>query len=87
MAKLDTVLFTFQGKRYLAAIVPGFLTESNERLLIGSHSLSIALYVDDEGYINEEARDLDEQIYSYINDEYFLLPYEDFLEKVKLYLD
>ena len=87
MATLDIVLFTFHGKDYLAATIPDVFTESNEVLLIGSHSLGDALYNDNKGYIDEEARDIDERIYSYIDDKYFSLSHKDFLEKAMLYLD
>ena len=87
MAKLDTVLFTFHGKDYLAATILDVFTENNEVLLIGSHSLNVALYDDNTGYIDEEAKDIDERFYSYIDDKYFSLSHEDFLEKAMLYLD
>ena len=87
MAKLDTVLFIFHGKEFLAATVPDVFTGCNERLLIGTHSLNVALYDEENGYIDEEARHIDEQIYAYIDDKYFSLTPKEFLEKIKLYLD
>ena len=44
-------------------------------------------YNDEVGYIDNEARIIDERIYAFIDDEYFNLSFESFIEKVKMYLD
>ena len=87
MAKLDTVLFSFHGKEYLVATIPDIFTGGNDGLMIGTQSLNVALYDDENGYIDEEARYIDEQIYAYIDDRDFSLTFEKFLDIVNSYLD
>ena len=41
-------------------------------VLIGSHSLQDAIWKEDEGYVDEKARYIDEQIYAYADDEVLL---------------
>ncbi len=55
--------------------------------MIGSHSLNIALYDDKNGYQDSTAEAIDEQIYAYLDDQYFSLDDNDFLSKVKELLD
>ena len=85
MVKVNT--FAYNGKSYLVADIPDVITGSESRLLIGSHSLNIALYDDEKGYQDSMAEVIDEQIYAYLDDQYFLLEYSDFLSKVKELLD
>lgn len=87
MTKLETVSFVFNGKEFLVASIPDVFFNSDKRLLIGSHSMNVALYDDEKGYISNEARYLDEQIYAYIDDVYFSMDYEQFLKNVLMYLD
>ena len=87
MTKLETVSFVFNDKEYLVANIPDVIFNSDKRLLIGSHSMNVALYDDEKGYISNEARYLDEQIYAYIDDVYFSMDYEQFLKNVLMYLD
>lgn len=87
MNKIETISFIFEGKDYSVAIIPDVLAGTNQNILIGSHSLNIALYHEDKGYVNDDAKQIDEQIYAYVEDEYFSLPYESFLEQVKKWLD
>lgn len=87
MSKLKTVSFSFNNRDFLVAIIPDIISNSNMRLLIGPHSMNTALFDDEIGYVSNEARYIDEQIYAYIDDEYFSLSHEQFLEKVLLYLD
>ena len=87
MTSLDTILIMFKGKEYSAAFIPDVFTGSNQKLLIGSHSLNVALYDDDKGYVDEEAREIDEQIYAFIDDNFFSLSVEKFIEYVKNLLD
>ena len=87
MTKLETVSFVFNGKEFLVASIPDVIFNSDKRLLIGPHSMNVALYDDEKGYISNEAKYLDEQIYAYIDDVYFSLSYEQFLKNMLLYLD
>ncbi len=87
MAKLETVSFSFNGKEYLVAIIPDVISNSNEKLLIGPRSMNEVLFDDIKGYASNEAKYIDEQIYAFIDDEYFSLSFEGFLEKVQLFLD
>lgn len=85
MIKVNTIVY--DGKEYLVADIPDVITGSENRLLIGSHSLNNVLYNDEIGYQNGTAQEIDEQIYAYLDDEYFLLDDNEFLSKVKEFLD
>lgn len=87
MASLNTISISYRGKEYSAAIIPNVFTSDNQMILIGSHSLNVALYDDDKGYVDEEAREIDEQIYAFIDDDFFSLSLEKFIENVKALLD
>ena len=87
MARLDTISISFEGKDFSVAKIPNIFSDCNQRILIGPHSLNEALYNNDRGYVNGIACRIDEQIYAYLDDEFFSLSSERFLEKVKLYLD
>jgi hypothetical protein len=83
--KVDTI--AYEGKEYLVADIPDVIIGSESRLLIGSHSLNIALYDDEKGYKDCLAESIDEQIYAYMDDLYFLLEGNAFLSNVKELLD
>ena len=85
MIKVNTIVY--DGKEYLVADIPDVITGSENRLLIGSHSLNYVLYNDEIGYQDGTAQEIDEQIYAYLDDEYFLLDDNEFLSKVKEFLD
>ena len=85
MVKVNTI--EYDGKEYLVADIPDVITGSESRLLIGSHSLNIALYDDEKGYQYSTAERIDEQIYAYLDDQYFSLEDNVFLSKVKDLLD
>ena len=86
--EIDFFNIEYKGNEYPVAEIPDVFTHEEEcYLLIGSHSLNLALYHDEYGYPDETARMLDEKIYAFINDEYFNLSKEKFITKVKKYLD
>lgn len=85
MVKVNTL--AYDGKEYLVADIPDVITGSESRLLIGSHSLNIALFDDEKGYLDYIAEAIDEQIYAYLDDTYFSLEDNDFLSKAKELLD
>lgn len=85
MIKVNTIVY--DGKEYLVADIPDVITGSEFRLLIGCHSLNIALYDDEKGYQDSIAKAIDEQIYAYLDDKYFSLEDYKFLSKVKELLD
>lgn len=85
MVKINAI--AYDGKEYLVADIPDVITGSASRLLIGSHSLNIALYDDEKGYKDNIAERIDEQIYAYLDDKLFSLDSNDFLSKVKELLD
>ena len=88
MEKLEVFKIAYKGAEYDATCIPDVFTNIDDNyLIIGSHSLNLALYDDEERYPDGEALCLDERIYAFIDDEYFHLGYEDFLAKVKKYLD
>jgi hypothetical protein len=83
--KVNTI--SYKRKEYLVADIPDVITGSDSRLLIGSHSLNIALYDDENGYQDSTAVAIDEQIYAYLDNQYFALEENAFLSKVKEFLD
>ena len=85
MIKVNTI--AYDGKEYLVADIPDVITGSESRLLIGSHSLNVALYDDEKGYQDITAETIEEQIYAYLDDQYFSLGDNAFLSKVKDLLD
>ena len=85
MVKVNTL--KYDGNSYFIAEVPDVITGSELRLLIGSHSLNIALYDEEKGYHDRTAESIDEQIYAYLEDDCFLLEDDDFLSKVQMLLD
>lgn len=87
MASLDTISISYKGKGYTAAVIPDVFTSGNQSVLIGSHSLGVALYDDDKGYIDEMAREIDEQIYAFVDDELFALSLEEYIVRIKELLD
>jgi hypothetical protein len=87
MTSLNKKTISYRGKEYSAAFIPNVFTSDNQMILIGSHSLNIALYNDDKGYVDEEAREIDEQVYAFIDDNFFSLGLEKFIEKAKALLD
>ena len=87
MASLDIILISYKGKDYPAAVIPDVFSNESQRLLIGSHSLDIALYDVDKGYVDNEAREIDEQIYAFVDDEFFSLSSEKFIDNVRILLD
>lgn len=87
MTKLNTISISCGGKDFFAALVPNIFLDGNQSILIGPNSLNKAIYDENNGYVDETARRIDEQIYAYIDDDYFSLSLEGFLEKVKFYLD
>lgn len=87
MASLDTISISYKGKAFPVAFIPNVFTSDNQILLIGSHSLNVALYDNDKGYVDEEAKEIDEQIYAFVDDELFSLSLEKFIDVVKVSLD
>ena len=87
MASLETISISYNGKDYTAAVIPDVFTSGDQSLLIGSHSLGVALYDDDRGYVGDTAREIDEQIYGFVDDELFALRLEEFIERIKVLLD
>ena len=85
MGKVNTI--SYEGKTYQVADIPDVITGGESRLLIGSHSLNVALYDDEKGYQDSTAENIDEQIYAYLDDKYFLLEDHEFILKVKELLD
>lgn len=87
MASLDTISISYSGKDYTAAVIPDVFMSGNISIIIGAHSLGVALYDDDRGYVNEMAREIDEQIYAFVDDELFALSLEEFIGRIKILLD
>jgi len=87
MAKLNIFSIKYKGTDYRVTEVPDVFTHQESSLLIGSHALNSAVYDDEKGYPDVEARRIDEQIYAYAEDECFNLDYENFVKWVQRYLD
>ena len=86
MSKLDITPITYKGKEYPSATIDNVLGGNEEKITIAASSLNEAL-MSDGAYADETARGIDETIYSFIDDKYFNLSKEEFIEKVKEYLD
>ena len=86
MSKLDITPITYKGKEYPSATIDNVLGGGEEKITIAASSLNEAL-MPDGAYADETARGIDETIYSFIDDNYFNLSEEEFIEKVKEYLD
>lgn len=87
MANLDAISISYRGKDYTAAVIPDVFTSVYQSVLIGSHSLGAALYDDDRGYVDDTAREIDENIYAFVDDELFALRLEEFIVRIKELLD
>ncbi len=87
MASLDTISISYKGKAFPAAFIPNLFTRDDQLVLIGSHSLNVALYDDDKGYVDIEAQEIDEQIYAFVDDDFFSLSLEKFIENIQVMLD
>ncbi len=85
---LEVFDIKYNGKVYPVAEIPDVFThEEGHHLLIGSHSLNVALYNDKYGYPDERAMMIDERIYAFIDDEVFFMNEEEFVTNVKEKLD
>ena len=87
MSKLDITPITYKGKEYPSATIDNVLGGDEEKITIAAHSLNDALMTEDGAYVDELARGIDECIYAYVDDDFFNLSEEKFIEKVKEYLD
>ena len=87
MANLDAISISYRGKDYTAVVIPDVFTSVYQSVLIGSHSLGVALYDDDRGYVDDTAREIDEKIYAFVDDELFALRLEEFIVRIKELLD
>lgn len=85
MVKVITIVYN--GKEYVVADIQDVISCSNSRLLIGSLTLNQVLYDEEKGYCDSIAEAIDEQIYAYLDEKYFLLEDSCFLSKVKELLD
>ena len=82
---LETV--NYKGNNYIIAIIPNVFSHTTGMVSIGTESLNSVIYDDEHGYPDEEARRIDEQIYAYVDDEFFKLDKSIFIEKAKEVLD
>ena len=88
MSRLDVTFVDYQGKSYPVTSIPDVFThQENCNLLIGSHSLNLAVFDNITGYPDELARIIDERIYAYIDDSFFECSAETFLDNVIKHLD
>lgn len=87
MARLDIIIHKYNGKNFQVTKIPDVFTHTERTLLIGSHSLGSAIYNDEIGYPDEKARCIDEQIYAYVDDEWFGYDFESFISHVLDCLD
>ena len=87
MARLDIITYKYNGKNFQVTKIPDVFTHTERTLLIGSNSLGSAIYNDETGYPDENARHIDEQIYAYVDDEWFENDFESFISNVMDCLD
>ena len=83
--KLENV--NYKGNNYIVAIIPNVFFCNTETVAIGTESLNRVIYDDEYGYPDEFARQIDEQIYAYVDDAFFKLNESAFITKVKAILD
>lgn len=87
MARLDIITYKYDGKIFQVTKIPDVFTHTGKPLHIGSHSLSSAIYNDETGYPDEKAQRIDEQIYAYVDDEWFRYDFDSFICNVLDCLD
>ena len=79
-------IIEYKGKKYPIAIIPNvFSNEGN--VVIGTSSLNCVLFDEEKGYPDKEAEYLDEQIYAFMDEDYFNLSLDDFISVTKRYID
>ena len=72
--------FKYKGRNYPIAIIP------DEEIKMERKNC-FALYNEEEGYPDKEAEYLDEQIYAFMDEDYFNLSLDDFISVTKRYID
>ena len=88
MKSLDLFTITYKQKEYPAAEIPNiFIDKTDEKIIIAAHSLNLELFSDENGYTDSEAKYIDEQIYAFIDDDFFKLKYYAFIRKARALLD
>jgi len=88
MQSLDILKIEYNNSYYHAVEIPDIFTgDSSRPLLIGANSLNTALYNDAKGYADAKGQYIDEQVYAFVDDEFFSLSYPAFLSKVRECLD
>lgn len=86
----ESHLYTYNycGKDYLIAEIPDVFTHQDGKfILIGPQSLNKVLYNDEDGYTDKKALRVDEQIYAFVDDTFFKLPLDQFIDRIKRLLD
>lgn len=84
---METDFVIFKEHCYPIATIPNFFSDYGDNVTIGADSLNKALYDDEKGYTDEEAQEIDESIYAYIDDACFQMDMQSFIKEVKLSLD
>lgn len=84
---MKTGFVTYKEQCYPIAEIPNYFSEFGDNVTIGSESLNKELYDDEKGYTDEEAQEIDESIYAYLDDNYFQLDMQSFIKEAKLSLD
>lgn len=80
--------YNYRGTDYLIAEIPDVFThQDGKSILIGPQSLNTILYNGENGYTDEKAMYVDEQIYAFVDDTFFQLPIDQFIDGIKRLLD
>ena len=87
MDALHLETLKYNGNNYTVALIPDVFSRNTDMITIGSESLNCVIYDDENGYPDEDARRIDEQIYAYVDDVFFKLNKSTFIAKVKEVLD
>ena len=87
MSDLKLEIVNYKGNNYIVSIIPNVFSCNTETVAIGTESLNRVIYDDKYGYPDEFARQIDEQIYAYVDDAFFKLNESAFITKVKAILD
>ncbi len=84
MSKLETFEMEYKGRKYLATEVENIFDPDSceENVIFASTRLSDELIDEHGDYRDDSAESVDNDIYAYVDDEYFSLSKEEFIKYI-----
>ena len=83
MSKLETFEIEYKGNKYLATEVENiFDPDSDDTIVLASSRLNDVLVDKNGKFVDHEAEFVDERIFAFVDDKYFDLSKEEFLERI-----